>query len=108
MNTNEPTSVTGPRFRLEAGLPVLEQWAEKAGQAQKNSVYKALFRVIDGSVFRECVVLGDVARSDEFSIMVKEDLIVRFSLLGLDSFALHYIGPAEAPADLDVDINRAA
>lgn len=104
---NEHTNFAGPHFRLASGMSVLEQWSETAGQSQRNSVYKALFRIIDGSVFRECVVLGDVARSDEFSIMVKEDLIIRFSLLGLDTFAIHYIGAAEAPVDIDVDINQA-
>ena len=105
---NESANIAGPRFRLDAGMSVLEQWSETAVQSQRNSVYKALFRIIDGSVFRESIVLGDVARSDVFSVVVKEDLIIRFSLLGLDTFAIHYIGrPVGAPAGIDANATQA-
>ena|SRR5690348_1636307 len=94
-----PIRALGPRLQLEAGLDLLEEWAESAGQARKNVAYKALLGVTDGSVFRDYLVLDDANDSGEFTIMLKEDLLIRIALRGLGGFGISYIGSAGTLAD---------
>jgi hypothetical protein len=105
-NSTGPTGATGPRFRLDTGLPLLEQWATTASQTQKNAVYKALFAVTDGSVFRQYIVFDDREHSREFSVMVKEDLVVKICILDVDAFAIRYIGTLGSESNIDLGINR--
>jgi 4'-phosphopantetheinyl transferase EntD len=102
----EPIGVTGPRLRLVDGLTVLERWAETANQSHKNSVYKALFAVTDGSVFQKYVVFSD--RSDEIAVMVKADLVVSIAIHHPDTFAISYIGAVGSPTDVDLGIDLAS
>jgi hypothetical protein len=100
-----PNGATGPHFRLDTGLSLLEQWAQTANQTQKNAVYKALFAVTDGSVFRNYIVFDDREHSREFSVMVKEDLVVKICILDVDSFAIRYIGTLGSEPNVDLGIN---
>ena len=86
-------NVAGPRFRLEDGIAVLEQWAATAHQVHKNLLYKALFAISDGSVFGNYVVFDDANHIGEYSVLVRDELIVRVAVHGLDAFAIRYIGP---------------
>jgi hypothetical protein len=96
----EPTGVDGPRFRLAAGLTVLEQWASTARHLQKNAVYKALFAVTDGSVFRRYLVLGDADLPEELAVLVSGDIVIKIAILGQASFGIRYIGPNVVSPDL--------
>ena len=82
------------RFRrLSAGLRRLDHWAASAGQVDKNAMYKALFAVADGSVFRAYTTWDDDATPvREFFVLVREDLVVKISFRRTDSFGIVYIG----------------
>ncbi|MGX7826125.1 DUF6235 family protein [Actinokineospora sp. 24-640] len=86
------------RLRLSLGMTHLEEWAATAGQADKNALYKMLFAVADGSVFRTYKVLDDVQMVGEFFVLVREDLVVKVSFPRPGTFGVLYIGsPAEGP-----------
>lgn len=90
------------RLRLCVGLARLEEWAATAGQADKNALYKMLFSVADGSVFRTYKVLDDVERVGEFFVMVRRNLVVKISFPQPGTFGVLYIGtPGEAPISGD-------
>jgi len=61
---DEPTRHSGlparARFHLEQGLDVLEAWVDKAPKSATNVVYKALFAMIDGSIFRTYRIIDDL------------------------------------------------
>jgi hypothetical protein len=76
------------RFRLESGLDVLEDWAETARQSRKNAVYKALFAMIDGSLFRDYRVIDDFQRPNEVYVVVRDDLIMKIRINCFDSFGV--------------------
>jgi hypothetical protein len=99
--STESREATGPRFRLDTGLALLEQWAATANQIHKNSIYKALFAVTDGTVFRNYIVFDDGA-SREFSVMVKEDLIMKICIEDFDTFGIRYIGPVVSASNVDL------
>jgi hypothetical protein len=84
------------RLRLSLGMARLEQWAAAANQTEKNSLYKMLFAVADGSVFRTYKVLDDVQEVGEFFVLVREDLVVKVNFPRPGTFGVLYIG---APAD---------
>lgn len=98
----EPGSGYQPRVRMETGLDVLAQWAECATQCEKNMVYKALFAVLDGSIYRTHITIDDFQRPNEFTILVRKDLVIKIQMACLDSFGVVYIGPRESanPGDL--------
>lgn len=106
--STEPSGAAGPRFRLNTGLALLERWAITANQTHKNAIYKALFAVTDGSVFRSYIVFDDRDGSREFSVMVKEDLIMKICIEDFDAFGIRYIGPVGSPSNLDLGINPIA
>jgi hypothetical protein len=94
---NESREVNGtPRFRLETGLEVLEVWAETASQSQKNAIYKALFAMQDGSLFRTYRVVDDFQRSNELFVVVKDNLVMKIRVNCVDSFGIVAIGPCGA------------
>lgn len=76
------------RFRLESGLDVLEDWAEDARQSRKNAVYKALFAMIDGSLFRDYRVIDDFQCPNEVYVVVRDDLIMKIRINCFDSFGV--------------------
>ncbi|WP_436497736.1 DUF6235 family protein [Actinokineospora sp. HUAS TT18] len=93
------------RLKLNLGLSRLEKWAANAGQAEKNALYRALFAVADGTVFRSYKVLDDVSRSGEFFVVVRENLIVKICFREPDVFGVLYIGAPEEPAEQEVEIS---
>ena len=92
------------RLKLNLGLARLEKWAATAGQAEKNALYRALFAVADGTVFRNYKVLDDVTRSGEFFVVVRENLIVKICFREPDVFGVLYIGGPEEPAEQEAEI----
>jgi hypothetical protein len=81
-----------PRYRLETGLELLDDWAATAGQVDRNAMYRALFAVADGSVAKSHKVFDD--RAHEFSVLVRKDLVLEVCL-GSDSFGIRYVGPVQ-------------
>jgi uncharacterized protein DUF6235 len=110
MNTpREPVgSISRPRFRLHSGMELLESWSATAGQAAKNAVYKALFSVADGSVFRAYKTLEDYQRLQEFFIVLNENLVLKIRVHHFEAFGIVYIGPLDGAPGLDLGIDRAA
>jgi hypothetical protein len=92
MNTPEMPAV-GPRFRLEQGLDVLDDWSEHASQATRNAVYRALFAVQDGTVFQRYRTIDSYAVLQEFYVCLNDELVIK---VRLDDgvFTIGYIGPA--------------
>lgn len=80
------------RFRLEDGQNVLDAWSETASQSSRNAVYRLLFAVQDGSVFRRYQTVDD-ARALGFSVYLTGDLVVRIQLDD-NAFTIAYIGSA--------------
>ena len=89
----------GRRRRLTSGLDRLDEWSLSASQARRNAVYKALFSVVCGSVFRAYPVLTEGAGPDEFIVCVRADLVIRIRFRDRDSFEIIYIGAPCAAAD---------
>ena len=89
-----------PRFRLETGIEVLDEWAETASQTKKNAVYEALFAMQDGSLFRTYRVIDDFKRADEVFVIVKDDLAMKIRINCVDSFTIVAIGPCGHMTDL--------
>lgn len=97
--------VAGERalLRLDRGVPLLERWSAAVGQTERNAAYKALFAIADGSVFRAYTIVDDAARPREFSVVVRDGLIIKVCLRHPDAFGIVYIGslddaPDDAPA----------
>lgn len=94
---NEPSQVNGtPRFRMETGLEVLDEWAETATQSKKNAIYKALFAMQDGSLFRTYRVVDDFQHANELYVIVKDNLVMKIRVNCVDSFGIVEIGPCGA------------
>jgi hypothetical protein len=80
------------RSRLGSGVELLERWADGAGQVAKNAMYQALFAVLDGSVFQSYDIVDDSGRENEFTVIVKDDLIVRVCFHEANMFGISFIG----------------
>lgn len=91
----------GHRWRLNAGLDQLERWSSTAAQADKDALYKALFAVSCGTVFRSYTVLDVGAWSGEFLVLVRPNLALQIRLYNFDEFAITYIGEPQASPDQD-------
>jgi uncharacterized protein DUF6235 len=92
------------RRRLSMGMACLEQWAVSASQAQKNSVYEALFAVSDGSVRQSHKVLDDVQRNGEYFVLVRDNLVVKVGIHPFNTFSIVYIGSLDEAPDIDLDV----
>ncbi len=88
-------------FRLTSGLEVLDEWSVTATQAEKNAAKRALFTVVEKTVFTEYDVIDDVAKTMEFFVFAKNDLIVKIRVHDLASFGIVYVGPAVGAPGLD-------
>ncbi|HEX6354986.1 DUF6235 family protein [Actinophytocola sp.] len=98
---NESSQVNNsPRFRLETGLDVLDVWAETASQTKKNAVYKALFAMQDGSLFRSYRIVDDFQKLNEVYVIVKDNLVMKLRINSVDSYDILAIGPCGNTADL--------
>ncbi len=81
------------QLRLVSGLGLLDEWAQDAGQAAKNVMYPALFAILDGSVSRSYEIVGDAYGPGEFTVMVKDDLVVRVCVPDDNAtFSIDFIG----------------
>jgi hypothetical protein len=96
---NDPERIlgrlAGRRNHLTAGLDELDAWSETAAQSARNVLYRALFAVADGSVFRLFQTSAHRARPDEVTIYLRADLVVTISQTEPDCFAIAYIGPLD-------------
>src|SRR5262245_43621956 len=91
--TNEPSQVSSTiRSRMEDGLDVLEEWGETASQSRKNAVYKALFAMQDGTLFRGYRVIDDFQKANEVFVIVKDDLVMKIRIKSVDAFDIVAIG----------------
>ncbi|HWM07016.1 MAG TPA: DUF6235 family protein [Actinophytocola sp.] len=101
---NDSTELGGAlprsRFRLDTGLDVLQRWADTAGQSKKNAIYKALFAMLDGSLFRTYRIVDDFQRPSELYVIVKDDLVLKIRINCFDSFGIVHIGDCGNIADL--------
>jgi Family of unknown function (DUF6235) len=101
MNHVEPAkNVHRPRFRMDTGLEVLEDWAATATQSEKNAVYKALFAVADGSVFKAYRIVDDWQQLSEFFVVIRDDLLLKICVHSFDSYGIVYIGAQEGAPGL--------
>jgi hypothetical protein len=95
--------VRRPRRKLRFGLGRLDRWSAPSGQAVRNAVYRALFAIGDGSVFRAYRTIRR-ASSGEVQVEVRDDTVVTVQLADEDAYDIVYIGdPQKAP-----DIGRPA
>lgn len=90
-----------PMFRLTSGLDVLDKWSPTATQAEKNAVNRALFAVVDKTVFTEFDVVDEVEKTMEFFVFARSDLVVKIHVHDLGSFGIVYVGPATDAPGLD-------
>jgi hypothetical protein len=89
--------------RLRAGLGNLDRWSATSRQALRNAVYRALFAIGDGSVFRAYRTLRRPS-SGEMQVQVRDDTVVSVRLAAGNAYDIEYIGdPRQAP-----DIGRPA
>jgi hypothetical protein len=90
-------------LRLRAGLGNLDRWSVGSRQAVRNAVYRALFAIGDGSVFRAYRTLRRPS-SGQMQVQVRDDTVVSVRLTPGDTYDIEYIGdPEQAP-----DIGRPA
>ena len=91
--TNPTRRVGQPLCRLDQGLELLDRWSPTASQAERNGVYKALFAVVDGSV-RDTHIVFDESSGEgaQFTVVVREDLVVGVRVHGPDSFEVTHVG----------------
>jgi hypothetical protein len=105
---NESSQVNNsPRFRLETGLDVLDFWAESASQSKKNALYRALFAMQDGTLFRTYRIVDDFQKLNEVFVIVKDDLVMKLRINSVDSFDIVAIGPCGHLTDLQTGRWRA-
>lgn len=108
---NELAGPAGPpaqsRFRLELGHDVIDTWAAAASRLEKDAVYKALFAMVDGSLFRGYRIIDDFQRPSEMFVLVHDDLVLKLRINCFDSFGILYIGPTDG-ASVGGPTHRAA
>jgi len=91
--TNEQGRLNATRYRLENGFDVLDAWSQTVGQSRRNAIYKALFAMQDGSLFRTYRVIDDFQHANEVFVIVKDDLMMKIRVKCVDAFDLVAIGP---------------
>jgi hypothetical protein len=84
--------ITPQNFQMDAGDDVLAAWGETASQSYKNAIYRTLFSMLDGTLFRTHNVVDDFKVPSEFFVVLKADLVVKLRINSLDSFGIVYIG----------------
>lgn len=99
-STSIGETVPGSRFRLETGIEVLGEWSETARQSERNAIYKALFAMIEGVLFRSYLIVDDFQRPNELYVIVKDDLVLKIRINCFDSFSIVRIGPRDRFAGL--------
>ncbi|MFC4856979.1 DUF6235 family protein [Actinophytocola glycyrrhizae] len=89
----QDSTIPRTRFRLETGVEVFEEWATTASQHAKNAAHKALFAMVEGTLFRSYRVVDDYQRPNELFVIVKDDLVMKIRINCFDSFGVVHIGP---------------
>jgi hypothetical protein len=77
---------------------VLERWTRTAQQADVNAVHRALFAVLDGSLFRTYRIVEDPRLPNELYVIVKDDLVLKIQVNDINdvrSFDILAIGPRD-------------
>jgi hypothetical protein len=92
MNEFTESTVSRSKFRMETGVEVLDTWADTARQSDLNAIYKALFAMLDGSLFRTYRIVDDFQRPNELYVIVKDDLVLKVRINCFDSFGIVGIG----------------
>jgi len=95
--------VSRTRFQLRSGWDVLAEWADTASQSRKNAVYAALFSMVDRTIFATHHVVGDPARPNELYVAIKDDLVLKTRVNGLDSFDVLHVGGWEQATEQESD-----
>jgi Family of unknown function (DUF6235) len=97
---NEPADISRmvprSRFRLETGLEVLDDWADTASQSDRNALYKALFAMIDGTLFRTYRIIDDFQELNQLYVIVRDNLVMKIRITSFDSFGIVRIGPRDS------------
>ncbi|PRH80819.1 hypothetical protein C6N75_02060 [Streptomyces solincola] len=94
-------------LRLGSGWDLLERWSGAAHQIERNAVHKALFAVVDRSVFTAYETLEDAARPREFFVRLREDLVLKLRVRDLDVFEIVYVGSVGEAPGIDLGTGRA-
>ena len=100
--------VRRPALRLDSGWDLLERWSATANQIEKNAVHKALFAVVDRTVFRTYETFEDAAQPQEFFVRLREDLVLKIRIRDVDTFGIAYVGSAGRAPGIDLGTGRAA
>lgn len=87
--------ITRTHFRMDTGTDVLAAWGETASQSHKTAVYRTLFSVLDGSLFRTHNLVDGFTVPSEFFVVLKPELVVKLRVNAFNSFGVVYIGPWE-------------
>jgi Family of unknown function (DUF6235) len=93
-------------FQLTSGVEVLDEWSLTATQAKRNAANRALFAVVERTVFTEYAVADDAEKTMEFFVFAGNDLIVKVRVHDLSSFGIVYVGPAAGAPGLDRPLVR--
>jgi hypothetical protein len=96
-----PAGSPSSLFRMTSGIELLDEWSQRATQAERNIVNGVLFAVVGKSVFAEYDVIDDVTKTMEFFVLAKNGLTVKVRIHGMDSFGIVYVGPAHAAPGFD-------
>lgn len=89
-------SVNYPRLRMDTGLRVLDRWAERASNEEKNAVYAALFAMTDRTLLRTYRTVEDEVELSEFLVLLSDELVLKVRVHSFDSFGVVYVGPRHA------------
>ena len=97
----EPGSVRRSTYRVTSGLDLFDAWSEDATQAEKNVVHRAIFSIVDRTVFQDFITIDSSENDLEYFILAKNDLVIKVAIEDLDSFGILYIGPSGSAPGLD-------
>ncbi|MGW4272002.1 DUF6235 family protein [Streptomyces seoulensis] len=97
-----------PALRLDLGWDLLERWSGTASQIERNAAHKALFAIVDRTVFRTHETFEDASRPGEFFVRLREDLVLKIRTLDGDAFEIAYVGPVGEAPGIDLGTGRAA
>jgi hypothetical protein len=98
---SEPVDPRNPISRATSRMEtdeVLALWTRTARQADLNAVHKALFAMLDGSLFHTYRVVEDVQLPNELYVIVKDDLVLKLrvhDINDISSFDIIAIGPRD-------------
>jgi hypothetical protein len=94
MSESSDSPAPDARSRMETD-EVLGQWARTASQADRNAVHKALFAMLDGSLFETYRIVENVRTQNELYVIVRDDLVLRLRINDTNSFHVIGIGPPD-------------